>query len=212
LSHQANRDAEAALRVERLMEQRANIVKNAEEKYSAFERILLELRQKGELRNLLVFVSPQQIQTVMGILVRQGIIFHKLTEAEGTKAESRYGGVSEREYIIQKFKSGDYQALVAIKCLDEGIDIPSADVGILMASSTNPREYVQRIGRIIRQDSGKRFAHLYDLCVSTLDGLDDEEATLERKIKKKEVTRLREIAENAINAAETLEIITSLNY
>jgi hypothetical protein len=42
--------------------------------------------------------------------------------------------------------------------------------------------------------------------------LDDEEATLERKFKKKEVTRLREIAENAINAAETLEIITSLNY
>lgn len=100
---------------------------------------------------MIVFVSPQQLSNVLSILANKGIIFHKLTEKEGTKPEKRFSNKSEREHIISKFKSKDYQVIVAIKCMDEGIDIPTADVGILMASSTNPREYIQRVGRIIRQ-------------------------------------------------------------
>ena len=73
-------------------------------------------------------------------------------------------------------QSKDYQAIVAIKCMDEGIDIPTAGVGILMASSTNPREYIQRVGRIIRQSPDKLSAKLYDICVDTIHNLDDESA------------------------------------
>ena len=102
--------------------------------------------------------------------------------------------------------------MVAIKCLDEGIDIPSASIGILMASSTNPREYIQRIGRIIRQDENKTFAHLYDICVDKVEGLDGEELELERKIRQKETIRMSEIAENSINPVDVLEIITNLKY
>ena len=51
----------------------------------------------------------------------------------------KYGGRTERQYIIEQFKQKKYQVLVAIKCLDEGIDIPSASRAIVMASSTNPR-------------------------------------------------------------------------
>jgi superfamily II DNA or RNA helicase len=79
-----------------------------------------------------------------------------------------------------------------------------------MASSTNPREYVQRIGRIIRQGKGKTFAHLYDLCVGAINGLDNDEQALENKIKNKEIIRLTEIAENAINAADATQMIISL--
>ena len=120
--------------------------------------------------------------------------------------------MSEREYIIKSFKTNQYKALVAIKCLDEGIDIPSASTGILMARNTNPREYTQRIGRIIRQDEGKSFARLFDICVDKISGLDGEEFELEAKIKQKESIRLSEIAENAINSAEALKVIMKLNY
>lgn len=96
--------------------------------------------------------------------------------------------------------------------MDEGIDIPSADTGILMSSSTNPREYVQRIGRIIRQDEGKQFANLYDICVDKIYNLDGEELELEKTIRKKEAIRLEEIARNALNPTEALEIITNLKY
>ena len=148
---------------------------------------------------------------MLSILADRGLIFHKLTEKEGTKPEKRFGNKSERENIITKFKSKDYQAIVAIKCMDEGIDIPTAGVGILMASSTNPREYIQRVGRIIRQSPDKLSAKLYDICVDTIHNLDDESATLERKIRAKELVRLKEIAENAINSIDALTVINSLD-
>ncbi len=205
-------DEEAQERYERLLEKRANIVKNANAKYEELEKILDKLEQNGELRNLLIFVSPEQIERVMRILFDRNIMFHKLTESEGTKKEKRYGGLSEREHIIKSFKMNQYKALLAIKCLDEGIDIPSASIGVLMASSTNPREYVQRIGRIIRQDDGKSFASLYDICVGQINGLEDEELELEKRIRRKEAVRLSDIAKNAINSADALRKIINLNY
>ena len=80
-----------------------------------------------------------------------------------------------------------------------------------MASSTNPREYVQRIGRIIRQSPNKLSADLYDICVDTVHSVDDGNATFERKIREKEQIRLKEIAENAINSIDALKVINSLD-
>jgi len=202
---------DAAVSIERLMERRANIIKNANAKYAELDHILDDIEKEGRIENLIVFVSPQQISEVMDILAQREIFFHKLTEEEGTKLEKRFGNKSERVHIISKFKTKDYQALVAIKCMDEGIDIPTADVCILMASSTNPREYVQRIGRIIRQSPNKKFAHIYDICVDTISGLDAESAALEHKIRAKEQVRLKEIAENSINSIDALKIINSLD-
>lgn len=202
---------DADLTLERMMEKRANIIKNASAKINELEVILDKLQEKGKLRNIIIFVSPQQIAEVLNMLALKGIIFHKLTEKEGTKVEKRFGNKSEREHIISKFKTGDYQVIVAIKCMDEGIDIPTADVGILMASGTNPREYVQRIGRIIRQSPNKLLAELYDICVDTIHYVDGENVAFERKIRAKEQIRLKEIAENAINSIDALTVINSLD-
>ena len=212
LQHRIKTDVEAHEKYERLLEKRAGILKNADAKYKELEKILDIIEKKNELYNIIIFVSPEQLERVMSILFDRDIIFHKLTESEGTKKEKKYGGLSEREYIINAFKSNQYKALVAIKCLDEGIDIPSASTGILMASSTNPREYVQRIGRIIRQDEGKSYANLYDICIDKIHGLEKEEIELEKRIKKKEAVRLNEIAENAINSADALKEIMNLKY
>ena len=55
--------------------------------------------------------------------------------------------------------------VVSIKCLDEGIDIPSTTHALILASSKNPREFIQRRGRILRRHYGKNFASLYDTIV-----------------------------------------------
>ena len=204
-------DSETALILERLLEKRANIIRNASEKYYQLEKILDEIEKEGRIENLIIFVSPQQISNVLDILANRGIIFHKLTEKEGTKSEQRFGNKSEREHIIAKFKSKDYQVIVAIKCMDEGIDIPTAGIGILMASSTNPREYIQRVGRIIRQSPDKVTAKLYDICVDTINTMDEDVAEIEQKIRAKEIVRLKEIADNAINSMDALKIINSLS-
>lgn len=204
-------DQEAEERYNRLLEKRADIIKNAENKLKVFEEILDNLQKKNELENLIIFVSPQQREEVLSILRRKNIISHQLTQVEGTKLEAKFGGLSERQHIIKFFKAGVYKALVAIKCLDEGIDIPSACRGILLSSSTNPREYIQRIGRIIRQDQTKTFAYLYDICVDSVDVLDGEYLEIEQKIRRNEQKRLQEISENAINSAEALSNIFKLN-
>ncbi|MDE6552928.1 MAG: DEAD/DEAH box helicase family protein [Muribaculaceae bacterium] len=211
LKNKAELFPEVADRYERLLEQRANIIKNADAKYEALGKIIDDLNRKGRIENVIIFVSPQQINKVTEILIKKDVIFHKLTESQGTRPEKKYKGLSEREFIISKFKTGEYQTLIAIKCLDEGIDIPTANTGILMSSSTNPREYVQRIGRIIRQSEGKNFAYLYDICVGKITTLDNDEQKFENNIRKKEAMRLKEIAENAINTVDAIEVINSLS-
>ena len=96
--------------------------------------------------------------------------------------------------------------LVAIKCLDEGIDIPSADTAIVMASSTNPREYIQRIGRVIRQAENKGIANIYDMILKPdLKAFREERLIkLERRIFDKEMDRVLDLSRNALNNVTVL--------
>jgi superfamily II DNA or RNA helicase len=87
--------------------------------------------------------------------------------------------------------------LLAIKCLDEGIDIPVINKAIILASSTNPREYIQRRGRVLRRAQGKFSAQIYDVAV-----VDDEGLPLTPS----EVIRAEEFAQGARNKASTLEL------
>jgi superfamily II DNA or RNA helicase len=185
--------------------QRANLEKNAFNKYEKLEMILDEITEK--MRDTIIFVSPEQIDTVMKILGMRNISAHKFTQAEGTVPKKSYGDISEREYIIRKFKMKEYHVLVAIKCLDEGIDIPSAKRAIIMASSTNPREYIQRIGRVIRQDNNKYRADIYDLILhpDIPKFLDESMIKLEKKIFKKEMVRVKELSEYALNNSKILK-------
>lgn len=204
-------DSEAAEAYDRLLQKRAEIIKNADNKYLVLSNILDKMIEEKHLDNLIIFVSPQQKQSVLEILEDKGIVHHQLTQEEGNAPRKEFGGLTERQYIIKLFKEKRYQALVAIKCLDEGIDIPSACRGILMASSTNPREYVQRIGRIIRQDKDKKLAYLYDICVESSGSLSDELQDIDAKIRANERKRLQEIAENAINSIDALRMIIKMN-
>lgn len=183
---------------------RADIEKNAVAKYDELERILDSLGT--DISNMIIFVSDAQIDNVIRMLGKRGISTTKFTQEQGTAPMAKYGGLSERDYIISKFKSKDYQVLVAIKCLDEGIDIPSADTAIIMASSTNPREYVQRIGRIIRQAPNKYAARIYDMILEP-DYYrlgDDKLAAVERRIFEKEMVRVKDLSQDAANSVTVL--------
>lgn len=210
LSGLKDRDEESAKRYNLLLTRRAEILKNAENKYAELETILDNIQKEGPLENLLIFVSTQQIERVEEILRSKRIPFNRLTEKQKNTPDKKYLGKTERQFIIDNFKKQICKVIVAIKCLDEGIDIPVASRGILMASGTNPREYIQRIGRIIRQSDNKDFAHLYDICVEKTSNISIDEERIESSIRKKECARLEEIAENAINSVSATKVITSL--
>lgn len=71
--------------------------------------------------------------------------------------------IEERQIIKDQFAEGKIlQALIAIKCLDEGVNIPSIKTAFILASTTNPKEYIQRRGRVLRLYEGKEYAEIYD--------------------------------------------------
>ena len=117
--------------------------------------------------------------------------------------------VAERERLRRQFESGELQGLVAIRCLDEGIDIPAIQTAVILASSSNPRQFIQRRGRILRPHPGKQQATLFDTIVVP-PNLDRETWEVERNLLRKEILRFITFAELADNSDEAIARLLEL--
>lgn len=111
---------------------------------------------------------------------------------------------SEREAILANFKTGLIDAMVAIKCLDEGIDVPSCSTAYILASSRDPRQFIQRRGRILRRSPGKIIATIYDFIVILPPSIEDVSGHA-RKLIKSELLRVAEFSTLAENRSEAYE-------
>ena len=195
-------------KLERLLFLRANIIKDAENKFKLLEILLKKIGK--DIKWSIIYCTPKQISKVIEIVNNLGIKAHRFTMSEGIAPKEIYDGLSERKYLIKKFAEGKYQVLIAMKCLDEGIDIPPARTAIIMASSGNPREYIQRIGRVVRRYLGKEEAVIYDFLVTpNHKNLSNEAKLIENKIFEKEYKRFIEIAKNAINSVSAVQTINN---
>ena len=181
--------------LQKLYDRRAAVSKNAEGKYEALNRLLGKLNPE-RIVDTILFVSDKQIKKSFDILSDRHIKRAKITEQESTSKIVNNSGDTERQEIISQFNHRQLQVLVGIKCLDEGIDIPNARIAILMSNSTNPREFIQRVGRVIRQAEGKQLSEIYDF-IATSDSVDG--------LLKKESQRAQLIAVNADNYKEVKE-------
>jgi len=191
-----------------LLFMRADVIKNADNKYTAFEQILDTLGSVPLWT--IVYCTSEQIDKVISLLKARGISRHRFTMEEGTTAEGRFNGLSERDFVLKQFSNCTYSVLVAMKCLDEGVDVPPARNSILLASSGNSREYIQRIGRVIRRYPEKTEATIYDVIVApTFDLLPTELSKIELSIFDKELRRCEEIAATALNSAEAIAFLYS---
>jgi superfamily II DNA or RNA helicase len=124
--------------------------------------------------------------------------------------------VLKREILKHEFAVGDtLQALVAIKCLDEGVNIPKIKVAFILASTTNPKEYIQRRGRVLRLAEGKDFAEIYDFLalprrLDEVHSLTDEQRKRELSLVKNELSRAEEFARLAMNMAQAERTIDAV--
>ena len=124
----------------------------------------------------------------------------------------------ERAQIRAAFAEGDMlQALVAIKCLDEGVNIPSIKTAFILASSTNPKEYIQRRGRVLRKFPGKDYAVIFDFITLPFPvdeiGFQSQEIINSTKgLVKREIIRMLDFAEIAENPSETYDLIYDLKH
>ena len=189
------KDKEDETKLERLYEQRANIVKNASEKMHLLKALFEEM-DPPTIQDTILFCSEKQIEEVFKITTQLRITRAKITESESASKIVSESGETERQEIIHNFEKGKLQVLIGIKCLDEGIDIKSAKTGILLSNSTNPREYIQRVGRVIRWKKEKPVSQIFDFIVFS----DSDNGALLSK----EFNRSTVIAENAINYDEVV--------
>ena len=123
--------------------------------------------------------------------------------------------IDERNLIKQHFQNGDdLQAIVAIKCLDEGVNIPSIKTAFILASTTNPKEYIQRRGRVLRKspETGKKYAEIYDFVtlprpLDEVSGLTEEQMHRDLSLVKNELSRIIEFARLSMNPMKANELI-----
>jgi len=195
-----------------LLMKRQQIVVNAAEKFEMFQKILENLQKNKDIKHCLLYCSPGQIVKAQETLNSKRITQHKFTNIESDSPRDEYGGQSERGYLLNEFSKGNYDMLVAMKCLDEGVDVPTARTAIILASSGNPKEYIQRRGRILRRCEGKEHATIYDILVLSQQNknLPQELLQIEKKIIRKELKRYNEFANIAMNKLECLNKISKI--
>ena len=124
------------------------------------------------------------------------------------KRVARYSSLdSDQVMLLSQLSSGNLDALVAVKCLDEGVDIPQVSQGIILAADASPRQFIQRRGRILRAAVAKKKATLIDVLVVPPWG--DGEV----KLIASEIKRVIDFARAASNQATVINrLVQELSY
>ena len=94
-----------------------------------------------------------------------------------------------------------------MKCLDEGVDIPRSEIAIFCASSGNPRQFIQRRGRVLRNHIEKSIAKIHDLVVIPYQNPDGKVIEAEKSMIKNELQRVVDFSGLALNKIDTYEIL-----
>ncbi len=201
--------------VKQLLIKRSRIIAGARNKIPKLEEVMLPHRSESFQ---LVYCGAtkddntgvDQISTVADML--------------GNKLNMRVGrftameSAQERMQIRELFSGGkQLQALVAIKCLDEGVNIPSIKNAYILASSTNPKEYIQRRGRVLRKFEGKTYAEIFDFITlpfpyEQLGMIHPDIVNGSKGLIKRELVRMMDFAEIADNPSEANELIMALKH
>ena len=204
----ARRDISEALSfaLKVLLLKRARLIASAENKIPALRKVLSDLHAGNcPVSKALFYCGDGQVDDPnvdVGMLRQMDAVIKvlgheaKLRVARFSHSES----LKDRERLLVDIKRNDLDGLVAIRCLDEGIDIPDIRMGFILASSTNPRQFIQRRGRLLRKAFGKTHAEIWDFIVIPPTAVDDENFNCERSMLIKELRRVQEFCQTAINA------------
>lgn len=188
LINQEDVEKQEALRM--LLIKRGRLLNTAVNKLTTLSDLL---DQAPHIEHTLFYCAPGQINDVIRLVGwEKGILIDQFTAAEAPK---------ERQQLLTNFAAGTLQALAAMKCLDEGVDVPSTRTAYFLASSSNPREFIQRRGRILRKSPGKAHSIIHDLIAVPPVALDQHSPSFhaERSIVRRELSRFKEFANPALN-------------
>ncbi|MDL5029785.1 DEAD/DEAH box helicase family protein [Vibrio sp. TMPB1044] len=193
--------------VEKLLLERKRIIHKASNKKIAFKNILVkEFERKNNLKYSFVYVPEGNDSDGVNIMSQYLSLLEDVSPS--TRALAYTSNTQSKDEVMAAFESGLIESLFSMKCLDEGVDIPRAEMAIFCSSTGNPRQFIQRRGRVLRKHSEKNHATIYDLVV--IPSLDSNSSTFsyEKNLIREELVRViyfASLAENYYTAMSTFE-------
>lgn len=214
-------DDESQERLKMLLLKRKRIIHKAANKLCAFQQIVEQrMTEKGNLKYTLVYVPEgnkpdnfeadifDQSDTLLSDPESEHLIddFTRIVRDMDSHIIVRQftSESKDRDVLLKGFAEGSIDVLTSMKCLDEGVDVPRSELAIFCASTGNPRQFVQRRGRVLRTHKDKRFAIIHDLIVIPDNVFDEECYTLEKSLVESELKRVRDFALLSENINDTI--------
>ena len=188
---------------------RKRIIHKAANKLDAFKKIIEERYEKnGNLKYSLIYVPEgnkpdyfpeadlfDKVEQVADDAVSDHLI-DIYTEAvmrvdKYITVRKFVSGQKDRDEILSEFAKGKLQVLTSMKCLDEGVDVPRSELAIFCASTGNPRQFIQRRGRVLRKHPDKYMAEIHDLVVAPEVSSTSASYKMEQSLLKGELLRVK---------------------
>lgn len=213
-------DTEEILKL--LLLKRKRIIHKAENKIEVFKKILEDrINTVGSLKYTLVYVPEgnKPDDNTADIFDNSDIL---KTDEETAHLIDKYTSIvrdidnhiivrqfisdsTERDEMLKKFAEGEIDVLTSMKCLDEGVDVPRSELAIFCASTGNPRQFIQRRGRVLRTHKDKLYAIIHDLVVVPEANFDENCYELEKNLVAGEINRVRDFALLSENCQDSLK-------
>jgi superfamily II DNA or RNA helicase len=210
-------------RVQQLLMERKRIIHKASNKLLIFKNILDDIiKRKKHLEYTLIYAPEGYFSDTnyydeeeFSDLGEENRIIDYYSSIVRKKSPAttitQYTSESENKpETLKQFEKGDINVLLSMKCLDEGVDIPRTEQAVFCSSTGNPRQFIQRRGRILRKHHQKKFAYIYDMIVLPKQTWSSSDFALEQSLVKKELERVVHFAYMALNKYEAIENIREI--
>lgn len=207
--------------VEFLLLARKRIIHKAFNKKGAFKKILAdEFKSRGTLQYTLIYV-PEGLETNYdeqddsADLTDEINLINEYTKVvsqtdPSVMVKQYTSNTANRETVIKDFENGIIHVLTSMKCLDEGVDVPRSELAIFCASTGNPRQFIQRRGRVLRLHKNKTHAIIHDLVVVPMVADNESTFEMERSLVKKEIERVVDFCDLSMNKIDTYDELKSV--
>ena len=214
------RDEESQERLKMLLLKRKRIIHKAANKLSVFKQIIKQqMDEKNSLKYTLIYVPEgnkpdtfeadifDESDTIISDPESEHLIddFTRVVRDMDSHIIVRQftSESTDRDMMLKGFADGSIDVLTSMKCLDEGIDVPRSELAVFCASTGNPRQFIQRRGRVLRTHNDKRFAVIHDLIVIPDNVFDEDCYDLEKNLVQSELRRVRDFALLSENLNDT---------
>lgn len=198
--------------LKRLLLARKRIIHKAVNKLAMFKEIIQKrFEEKGNLKYSLIYVPegnrPDYLDSADDFdhteeiaddndaehLINQYTL--AVTEIDRSVTVRKFvSGQQDREEILSDFAAGKLHVLTSMKCLDEGVDVPRSELAIFCSSTGNPRQFIQRRGRVPRTHKDKKMAELHDLVVVPEVSPNSNSYRMEQSLLRGELARVNNFA------------------